>query len=478
MNRDELVRLLALGEGRSLEFKTRVEPRACGEVVCAFLNSGGGFLILGVADRGEVVGVPGSQRIERLESALTEGIVPKALVSVEEHVLEDNRVWVVEVPAGHDFPYGFRDVIWVREADKIRRADIDTIRDLVLRRQIEPERWERRFSDADPGSDLDLPEIRSSLLRPHASPLGPLHPGVADPLDALGRLGLSKHGRLTNGGDVLFASRPSARHPQVRLQAVRYTGRSTDATYRDLQTFEGPLSRVLEQAFAFVQGNTPVSVRFPANGLAREEHGLYPMDAIREGLVNALAHRDYADFRGGVTVHIHPDRLEIWNSGDLPEGITPELLGQGQLSVLRNPDIAHVLYLRGLMEKLGRGGSLIRTSCERHGLPAPRWTNPAGRGVTLTFFAPEVAPEVTPEVAPEVTPEVRAILRILDGELARRDLQNKLSLKDPDHFREHYLQPALESGYVEMTLPDKPNSRLQRYRLTGKGQKARKGGKP
>lgn len=59
--------------------------------------------------------------------------------------------------------------------------------------------------------------------------------------------------------------------------------------------------------------------------------------------MNAFAHRDYADYKGGIAVHIYPRRLEIWNSGSLPAGVTLEKLARGHISVLRNPDIAHVL---------------------------------------------------------------------------------------------------------------------------------------
>jgi len=173
-------------------------------------------------------------------------------------------------------------------------------------------------------------------------------------------------------------------------------------------------------------------------------------------------------------VHIYPKRLEIWNSGSLPEGITPETLINGHLSVLRNPDIAHVLYLRGFMEKIGRGSVLILRKCKERGLAEPVWTSDEKTGVTLTFFAPEVTTEVTPavtqEVALQVTPEVLQMLRAFVGDMQRRDLQRLLGLKDDEHFRKAYLLPSIKENLIEMTLPDKPHSSKQRYRLTGKGR--------
>jgi hypothetical protein len=82
-----------------------------------------------------------------------------------------------------------------------------------------------------------------------------------------------------------------------------------------------------------------------------------------------------------------------------------------------------------------------------------------------------VAPEVAPEVTPEVTPEVKRLLAVLQGEMSREQIMALLRLRDEKHFRVRYQQAAIAAGLIEMTLPDKPRSRLQRYRLTATGQR-------
>ncbi|CAM3397835.1 hypothetical protein PSFL111601_22775 [Pseudomonas floridensis] len=106
------------------------------------------------------------------------------------------------------------------------------------------------------------------------------------------------------------------------------------------------------------------------------------------------------------------------------------------------------------MEKLGRGSVLIRQACEEVGLPAPEWRSDAASGVTLTFF----------------TPEVERLVLAVTGDIKRAELQRLLKLADAEHFRKHYLLPALEQGVLVMTLPDKPRSSNQRYRLTDLGR--------
>lgn len=73
---------------------------------------------------------------------------------------------------------------------------------------------------------------------------------------------------------------------------------------------------------------------------------------------------------------------------------------------------------------------------------------------------------IAPQVTPQVSPQVRRLLEVIQGEMTREELQSALHLQDRKSFRERYLKPALEQGLIEMTIPDKPNSRLQKYRLT------------
>ena len=475
MKKEELKEILLLGKSRNVEFKSHCENlNVIGRTICGFLNSAGGYLVCGMGDQGQLLGVDNPNNMAKnIEEILQKYLSPRSLVSVQVQEVEGKALLVIEVPAGKDLPYAFRDAIYLRVGQSIQKADIDTIRDMVLRKQVEPERWERRFSSADIDHDIDTDEIRSAVANIQKVRRA-FFRDAENPYAILEDLSVAKYGRLTNGGDVLFGRNPAKRLPQVRVRAAYFASDKAGNTFRDMKSFEGPLVPVLEQAYDFIIRNTPTTATFPKNELQRLDEFLYPPEAIREGLVNAFAHRDYTDSSGGIAVHIYPKRLEIWNSGSLPEGITPETLINGHLSVLRNPDIAHVLYLRGFMEKIGRGSVLILRKCKERGLAEPVWTSDEKTGVTLTFFAPEVTTEVTPEVTQEValqvTPEVLQMLRAFVGDMPRRDLQRLLGLKDDEHFRKAYLLPAIKKNLIEMTLPDKPHSSKQRYRLTRKGR--------
>ena len=467
MTPEQIREMLSLGEGQRIEFKSGIRPNIdrLGRVVCGFLNAAGGYIICGVDDRGYGPGVDASRdTIEGLEQSLHKGISPKALVSVQVQDFEQKPVIVIEVPRGRDVPYAFKDIIYIRIGDLTQKADAETIRDIVMRHQVEPERWERRFSFADIDADVNFKEVQSTIEDAQLVRRA-FFRDITQPEMVLEDLSVAKYGRITNGGDVLFARNPSARLPQTRIRAIRYNSDKAGDTFSDMKFFEGPLHAVFEEAYSFIVRNIPTVSRFLKGNPKRQDSPLYPEDAVREALINALAHRDYSAASGGVSIHVFPRRLEIWNSGSLPEGVTEESLSKGHISVLRNPDIAHVLYLRGLMEKAGRGGVLMIRQCQESGLPDPVWLSDKKLGVTVTFRAPEVTPEVTPEVM--------RLLERLEGLMLRRELQSILELKDDEHFRKSYIHPALEAGLIEMTIPDKPRSSKQQYRLTRLGKKVR-----
>lgn len=176
--------------------------------------------------------------------------------------------------------------------------------------------------------------------------------------------------------------------------------------------------RVFEQLFEVISSHVRREALFQPGQARRDDRAAYPLEAIREGLVNALAHRDYSGFSGGVTVGIHDDRIEIWNSGHLPDGISAGNLRRNHPSLPTNPDIAQVLYVRGLMERIGRGTQKIAQACQDRGLPPPRWKDEP-TGVTLTLFGP-VSDEDTEAAKATLNSRQQALIeRIAPGERIR-----------------------------------------------------------
>jgi ATP-dependent DNA helicase RecG len=242
--------------------------------------------------------------------------------------------------------------------------------------------------------DLAFEEIRDTVQASLDSKRAAFPRFEDDPFPVLSSLGMETRGGFTNAADICFGRDPAARHSQVRLRAFAFeTDKGGD--FVDQQVFSGPIVQMIEQAVAFIRGSVAVTAEFLDDRLRRLDRSIYPHDIVREGLVNALAHRDYASFSGGVTIEVYPARVEIWNSGTLPDGWNAQRLRSPHPSLPSNPDIAQILYIRGFMERIGRGTLRMIQTCREEGLPAPQW-RVDNDGITLTLFsrASRFAPEV------------------------------------------------------------------------------------
>jgi ATP-dependent DNA helicase RecG len=226
MSKDTIQRMLSLGEGQRVELKsTTSDVDSLGQTVCAFLNTTGGYLICGVREPLDVVGLALSDDdVAELARTLHEGISPKSLVSIQVQVLEGKPILVIEVPAGKDVPYAYRSAIYLREGNSNHAADAATIRDIVMRREIEPERWERRFSFADLDKDVDLREI-SAAVDDAQKVRRAYFRDATEPLMVLEDFAAAKYGRLRLKDRCTACSRRLTHSSSVTHPAFRASSR-------------------------------------------------------------------------------------------------------------------------------------------------------------------------------------------------------------------------------------------------------------
>jgi ATP-dependent DNA helicase RecG len=128
--------------------------------------------------------------------------------------------------------------------------------------------------------------------------------------------------------------------------------------------------------------NLRTSRKFSEKEWERQDEYVVPMSALREGVMNALVHRDYSVPSASMSVIIYSDKIEIFNSGKSP--LKAAELRKSHLSLPVNPDIAHMAFLRGYIEKIGRGTIKIMDACKAAGLKAPKWTT-SETSVKLSF---------------------------------------------------------------------------------------------
>jgi len=376
-------KMLAEGESIRVAFVKSVQDlESIGRHVAAMLNTRGGSVLVGT----ETIDMDVSfQDAQTIREHLHKEITPQTIYTVSIDPVGDGKVLVVDVPQGEDRPYVFQGTVYTRVRTESSPADAETMRLMVENRARQPERWERRASSGLGIENLDV-DLIGKVVQSAQEKRGYRFASPDDPETVLNELGLTRFGQLTNAADVLFGRQVAIRHPQTRVRAVCYESDKGNR-FIDEQLFEGPVLTLLGMVMAFFQRHVSISSDFESGSLTRATRPQYPWNSLREGLVNAFAHRDYASFSGGVTVSVYPDRIEIRNSGRLPKGISAESLHrETHDSILVNPDISHVFYLYELMERVGRGTFKIVQECREYGMRLPEWKSGAS-GVRLTFFA-------------------------------------------------------------------------------------------
>ncbi|RKY05993.1 MAG: transcriptional regulator, partial [Planctomycetota bacterium] len=200
----------------------------------------------------------------------------------------------------------------------------------------------------------------------------------------------------------------------------------------------------------------------------RERIDQRPYDAValREAVVNAVVHNDYSS-EIPPKFELFADRLEITSAGGIPQGLSQSEFFEGY-SVPRNKEIMRVFCDLEMVEHLGSGVPRILRIYSKDDFV---FTDNFVRMVfPLAAGYPASSPPVTAQVAAQVTAQVKKLLCVLETPLNRGQIQERLGLKHREHFRKEYLRPALKTGLVAMTNPDKPRAANQKYYITETGK--------
>lgn len=451
MNSKDISELIALGEGFTTEFK-RAETSSLGREICAFANATGGVILIGVKDSGEVVGVADHNGLKSRVQATARSADPPIAIDVT----SVDGVLCVRVPEQHGKPYSFGGRFFMREGANSQQMSREEIREFFFKEGL------IRFDEMQCGDfhiENDLTNEKWVKFCQRAR-----IPEDLEPVSALANLHLLRAGEMTNAGAWLLADDITRYTLQARVICTVFRG-ATKTHILDRREFDTDLFSIFEDCMAYLQSR--LNTALIPHALGRDERLELPEGALREALVNAIVHRDYRS-TANVQVHVFRDRLEIVTPGGLPAGMREEDLGTK--SVPRNPLLFGMFYRMGLVEQVGSGIRRIRELCRDYGIAEPI-IDVSENWVTTTFARQvEHAALQVPDKSPASTLQVKNLIRSLDGERTRAEILQSLGLKDRSNLTKEYVQPALAAGLIEMTIPDKPRSSKQKYRLTNKGR--------
>ena len=390
MLKAELAELVRNGKNSGVEFKRDdIHPDSLAREIAALLNLEGGYILLGVEDDGAVSGLTRPpQAVEEWVMNIGRSNLQPPVIFYWETILWDNSmvVGVITLPAdGPDKPYkARRGSSWLtmarvgstsREATREEEARLYQASGLM--------RYDVKPVLGSSLAELDRPRLESYFRYVRGQEAPP--PGETKAWERLllnTDLMVEERGNIlaTVGGLLLFGKRPNRFLPQAGLTATAYPGREKDYAARERAVLRGPLvpllsqtNQVLEdglvgQAMDFVRRNTAVEAWIDQGGRRQDRWKDYPLEAVREALVNAIAHRDYTIAVTDIELAIYSDRLEIISPGNLPNTVTVEKMKYGYRAT-RNELIKEVLRDYRYIEATGLGvpRKIIRGMREHNG---------------------------------------------------------------------------------------------------------------
>jgi ATP-dependent DNA helicase RecG len=341
-------------------------------------NTGGGTVLLGVAPRSNrVQGIKNREvTVDNIFQAALLADPPLVLPMPREEMIGSDQVLRVIVPEGLPHVYSLEGRYLGRSGCHTHPLSPMKLRELLMERGVI--QFENRIPPGATLDDLNPDQVfayRAALNRPE-------HESLEDLLNRRGCLRIEDGNlRPTYAALLLFGKDPQRWLPNGSVLAARFPGMAFSDEFIK-QEIRGNLPEQIRQTQAFVRDNLRSVARLV--GLTRQETPEYPLEAVREILVNAIAHRDYNIGGDCIHLHIFADRLEVHSPGALPGPVTLENLLVARFS--RNAIIAQVLSDLGFVERLGYGLNRVVTVLAQNNLPGPKFEEMGGT-FRVTLFS-------------------------------------------------------------------------------------------
>lgn len=361
MNWADIQPRITSGEDAHTEFKRSLELTQVGRAICGFANTAGGLVLLGVDDSGAVVGVaqdPDDVQ-ERLTSFLQNGCNAPVQGACGRHGHDAGWVHWVSVPRQRGLePLRHGGRVWVRRGRGTVEPSPAELQGLYI--AFGYVLTEEQTIPAASVAHLDLHAFRDHLARQGLEVVDEPQPAVEDDLKNRGLLAeFDGQLRPTLFGLLAFGKQPQSL-PQTGncwIDCVAYGGTDQAADVILVGEAKGRLDEQVQRALGWARGLGRYE-RY--DGLRRHDTPLLPLDAIREALVNAVVHRDYAITGSKVLFKVFYDRVAVTSPGRLPNHMSVAAVRAGGRTRSRNELMANYMLDRHFMEKRGRGWMVMR----------------------------------------------------------------------------------------------------------------------
>ena len=391
INEKTILDLAAQGESETLEFKRSFDKDAI-DSITAFANTNGGIVLVGVEDNGNITGIPvNKETIQNWINNVKQATFPSVIPDMETVEVGDKKVVIIKTTEYPVKPVAVKGRYIKRVKNSNHQMNITEVTDLHLKTFNTS--WDYYIDDNHSIENISLEKVRKFIERANNRKDNKI---TDDPVRVLKKFDLVREDKITYAGYLLFMEYHSA------LTTIELGRFQTPAIIKDSITLKDLFTEV-DTVMDFIKKHINKAYIFTGE-LRRVEKWDYPLDAIREIVVNAIVHRNYRDASDSV-FKIFDDRIEFYNPGKLPEGLTVEKLLSGDYtSTIRNKKIAEIFKEAELIEKYGSGIARILDGFERHGSPPPKFEE-TGNGFRVIAYK---------EIEADVRVKDRVIDRVKD----------------------------------------------------------------
>ncbi len=363
-----LLEIISHGENSGVEFKRDVlQNHQLAKELVAFSNLEGGMVLLGVDDDGTIAGLTRKNLEEWVMTACRDKIRPGVIPAFQtiRDVEPGKDVAVVRVPRGGDVHSQWhenRNTYYIRVGSQSREPTPQELGRLFQQRGMF--RADLRPVSGTSINDLDRRRLKDYFGRVRQQDV-PIDDDIGGWQTLLVNTEIMAEEGVTLSGMLLFGNTPNRFLPQAGIDAAAFPGTEKDYAAKERLTLRGPMTPLMgtdgeilerglvEQAWEFVRRNISVTATLE-DGVRRVERLTYPVEAVRETVVNALIHRDYLLSNTDIELAIYRDRMEVISPGKLPNGITPERMRAGTRAA-RNQLLKDVMRDYGYLEHMGMG---------------------------------------------------------------------------------------------------------------------------
>ncbi len=360
MDIEELFEKVERGEDLHTEFKEYLPNNEdLAKEIVAFANTDGGQIIIGVSNNGQIIGVSNLDEVLRkVDDVAYNRCEPPITVLSETVKVEDKYVVVINVPKGDQRPYrtnsGF---FYIRSGSRVRQASREEL--LRLFQATESIFYDEIEIAKSSFDDIDIDYFEKFMERFYG-----FKPEEEQIFNYLKNLKIiTERRRPTLAGLLFFGINPQDYLPYAKITAAYIDGEDISVPPADKKDFKGKIPQMLEDFMRYLKIYLRNEHRI--RSLDPEVYPEIPEEAVREAVVNAVAHRDYT-VRAPIRVFIFRDRIEFHSPGRLPNSVTIESIKIGGAHVLRNPTIYNLLSKMGLVTDLGSGVMRIIRLVKEH----------------------------------------------------------------------------------------------------------------